>query len=58
MLSCPSVRLSRLRGGGGGGVYLRNARLSKFSYVFGMELLWGDIHHISKDRFGLLVESL
>ena len=41
----PSVKIE----GGGGGVYLRNVPVTFF---FGMELLWGDINHISKDRFG------
>ena len=37
------------RNGGGGGVNLRKA-LVTFVLFFGMELLWDDINHISKDR--------
>ena len=36
-------------GTGGGGVNLRKA-LVTFVLFFGMELLWDDINHISKDR--------
>ena len=50
-----SVRPSRLRGGGGRGVNLRNASVT-FTFL-GMELLWDDINHISKDKINL-VESL
>ena len=49
------VRLSRLRGGGGEG--LSQKRISNFSSFFGMELLWGDINHISKGHFLRSVRS-
>ena len=57
MPSCPSsVRgPSTLRGGGGGGVVgvnLKNASITLFLFYFDMELIWDDINHISKDRFG------
>ena len=45
ILSCPSVKIE---GVAGGGVNLRNASVT----FFGMELLWDDINHILKDRFG------
>ena len=45
---CPSVKIEGGRG-------LSQKRFSNFSYFFGMELLWGDINHISKY---ILVESL
>ena len=51
-----SVRPSRLRGGGGGGVYLKNASVTFL--IFCMKLLLGDINHISKDRFGWIAKKV
>ena len=56
MQSCPSsvVRLSvclSVVNFEGGGVNLRNASATSLLVFFGMELLWDDINHISKDRF-------
>ena len=51
-----SVRPSRLRGGGGRERGQSQKRFSNFSFL-GMELLWDDINHISKDKINL-VDSL
>ena len=52
MQICPSSFYPSVKIEGGGVLGLPHKRFSNFSTFFGMELLWSDINHISKDRFG------